>query len=223
MKGLESVMGRFGKVGGFSSLTVVAALFLSCQDRATPTAPTEASETGQASSLRMTPVPVSRSRSRDPVVVGEPHGSATATPTQASPPTQTATPALPTSTPTATKTPTPAGATIIRLRAVRWVWQWIQGPGTSAGNPSSSITLKSGQTYELHVFNGDIYDDVYQPHQFSGIFGWFAGSNLPYNSPDYIVKIVAPAPGTYGFSCQQFDCGPTARHEGMLGQIVVTP
>ena len=223
MKGLVSVMGRFGKVGGFSALTVVAALFLSCQDRATPTAPTlGSSEAGQASSGRMTPVPVSRAR--DPIVVGEPKGgNATATPTQPGLPPHTATPGPPTATPTPTKTPTPAGPTVIRLRAVRWAWQWIQGPGTTPGNPSPSITLKSGQTYDLHVFNGDIYDDVYQPHQFSGIFGWFAGSPLPYNSPDYVVRIVAPAPGTYGFSCQQFDCGPTAKHEGMIGYIVVVP
>src|SRR5262249_30140759 len=155
MKGLESVTGRFGKVGGFSSLTVVAALFLSCQDRAAPTAPTMgSSETGQASSGRMTPVPVSRSR--DPIVVGAPKGNATATHTQRGLPTHTARRAPPTATPTPTKTPTPAGPTVIRLRAVRWVWQWIQGPGTTPGNPSPSITLKSGQTYDLHVFNGDI-------------------------------------------------------------------
>jgi hypothetical protein len=224
MKGLESVIGRFGKVRGFLSLMVVVAMFLSCQDRATPTAPTMgSSETGQASSDRMTPVPVSRSRSRDPIVVGEPNGSASATPTQAGAPTHTATPGPPTATPTATRTPTPAGPTIIRLRAVRWVWQWIQGPGTTPGNPAPSITLKSGQTYQLHVFNGDIPDDVYQPHQFSGIFGWFAGATLPYNAPDYVVTIVAPAPGTYMFSCQQNDCGPTVRHEGMVGSIVVVP
>jgi hypothetical protein len=83
--------------------------------------------------------------------------------------------------------------------------------------------LKAGRTYELHVFNGDIYDSAYLPHYFSGIFGWFAGSPLPYSSPDYMVTIVAPAPGTYGFSCQEFGCGPTARHEGMLGSIIVVP
>jgi heme/copper-type cytochrome/quinol oxidase subunit 2 len=120
-------------------------------------------------------------------------------------------------------TPTPGAATVIRLRAVRWAWQWIQGPGTTPSNPSSSITLKTGQTYELHVLNGDIPDDVYRPHWFSGIFGWIAGSQLPYTSPDYVVTVVAPAPGTYGFSCQEFDCGPTAQHEGMLGSIVVIP
>jgi hypothetical protein len=112
---------------------------------------------------------------------------------------------------------------VIRLRAVRWAWQWIQGPGANPGNPSPSITLKTGQTYELHVFNDDIPDDVYQPHQFSGIYGWIAGSQLPYNAPDYVATIVAPAPGTYGFSCLQFQCGPTAQHEGMIGSIVVTP
>ena len=120
-------------------------------------------------------------------------------------------------------TPTPGATTLIRLRAVRWAWQWIQGPGTTPGNPSASITLKTGQTYELHVFNGDIPDDVYLPHWFSGVYGWIAGSQLPYNAPDYVVTIVAPAPGTYGFSCQEFQCGPTVQHEGMVGSIVVIP
>jgi len=120
-------------------------------------------------------------------------------------------------------TPTPASATVIRLRAVRWAWQWVQGPGANPASPSPEITLKTGQTYEIHVFNGDIPDDVYLPHQFSGIFGWIPGSQLPYNAPDYVVTVVAPAPGTYGFSCLQFQCGPTAQHEGMIGSIVVTP
>lgn len=226
-------MGRYGRFVASAGLALAAAVAFStsCQESSLPTAPSAGStEADQAGSGRMRILPVSGSHHTR--VVDAPAGSlsptfrsptATPSPTSSGGSPHTATPALPTATPTRTKTPTPTGVTVIRLRAVRWAWQWIQGPGTTPGNPSSSITLKSGQTYQLRVFNGDIYDDVYQPHYFSGIFGWIAGSDLPYNAADYVVTIVAPAPGTYGFSCQQFACGPTARHEGMLGSIIVVP
>jgi hypothetical protein len=113
------------------------------------------------------------------------------------------------------------------LRAVRWAWQWVGGPGTNPNNPSSSIHIKSGQKYSLHVFNGDIPDPDYQPHTFSGIleFG-VSGADLPWGGPTYVVAFTAPTvtvSTSYGFSCVQFYCGPVTKHEGMLGTVVVDP
>ena len=147
------------------------------------------------------------------------------TPT-AGPPAATPTPPPPTATPLPTPTPTPGAATVIRLRAVRWAWQWIQGPGTTPGNPAPSITLKGGQTYQLRIFNGDIYDDAYLPHYFSGIFGYISGAPLAYGAPDVVLTFTAPSVTSttvLGFSCQENGCGPVVRHEGMLGSIIVTP
>ncbi len=208
-----------------------------CPTRSFPTAPEVSSE----SSLEaVTPVP------RMPIVhVARPRRlssftpNATPTPTSApatatrtpssSTPTRTPPPPTPTRTPaspTPTLTPTP-GVTLIRLRAVRWAWQWIAGPGTTPGNPSPSITLKSGQTYSLHVFDGDIDDGVNQPHAFSGILEFsLSGVQLQYYAPDVVQTFTTPVvtqPTTYGFSCTDFYCGPVTRHEGMLGTVVVTP
>ena len=61
------------------------------------------------------------------------------------------------------------------------------GPGTTPSNPSPSITIKSGQKYTLKVYDGDLDDPAYLPHNFSGIleFG-FPGSALQYNAPDVV-------------------------------------
>lgn len=224
---------------------------LACPSNSLPTAPREAEGlssrevSADAPLDRMPLVKPSRGR-RLPGVSG---GTPTATPVGPAPtatrPAPTATPvtpgtpapptatnppaSTPTRTPTATptRTQTPSGPTIIRLRAVRWAWQWVAGPGTTPGNPSSSITLRSGRTYELRVFNGDIYDDAYQPHQFSGIleFG-VSGTVLPVGGSDYVSTFTAPvvtSSTTYSMSCMEFACGPVDRHEGMLGSIVVIP
>ena len=240
--------GRLAALGlGVPSLLAL----LACPSNSLPTAPREASvlSSREASSDppidRMTIVKPSRSR-RLPGVGG---GTPTVTPAGPVPtatrPAPTSTPATPgtpapstatnppastptrTPTPTQTRTQTPAGPTIIRLRAVRWAWQWVAGPGATPGNPQNSITLKSGRNYELRVFNGDIFDEAYQPHQFSGIleFG-VSGAVLPYGGADHVAVFTAPvvtSQTTYSMSCMEFACGPVDRHEGMLGSIVVVP
>lgn len=168
-------------------------------------------------SQRATPTPPNlRTATRGPTTV----------PTR-TPPRTTPTPP-PTLAPT--QTPTSTAPIVIRLRAVRWAWQWVAGPGTSLSNPSSSITLKSGQRYSLHVFDGDISDPNYEPHMFSGVLGLVSGVQLAYNAPDSVQVFTAPtvtSPAVYPFSCGNDLCvgatGDLTRHENMLGSIVITP
>ena len=230
---------NLGKAAGAAALVAVCAVLSDgCGERSLPTAP--AAESGESSAATGARMPVLPGGHRPGTMVRSTLAAGTtATPVPTSPaftptpaPTSivpTATPAAPSATPlppTPTRTPTPGGAaTLIRLRAVRWAWQWVQGPGVVVGSPS--INLKSGQRYSLHVFNGDIEDPTYAPHWFSGIleFG-VSGSQLPYNAADYVVDFTAPTVSvstTYGFSCMEFACGPTARHEGMVGTVIVDP
>ncbi len=220
-----SSLGRL--IGGAACVAVGAAFFTACSDGVLPTAPAardasaEAGEAPDANRIAVLPV----TRSHRTVAKTTPGAAPTATPT-AGPPAATPTPPPPTATPLPTPTPTPGPATVIRLRAVRWAWQWIQGPGTTPGNPASTITLKGGQTYQLRIFNGDIYDEAYLPHYFSGVFGYISGAPLAYGAPDVVLTFTAPSVTTttvLGFSCQENGCGPVVRHEGMLGSILVTP
>lgn len=211
-----------------------------CEDRSLPTAPVTAPstvESQEAPAARMQVVPAGRHRpgttSRTTPGTTPPTALPTTTPAfgvpTSTPVPPTATPAGPTATPvppTPSRTPTPGAATLIRLRAVRWAWQWVAGPpGYVSGAPS--INLKSGRVYSLHVFNGDIDDPAYAPHWFSGILEFaVSGSQLPIGGADYVVTFTAPTVSvstTYGFSCMEFGCGPVVRHEGMLGTIIVDP
>jgi len=228
------------RIGGLAAALACIAALTACPNRELPTSPVVSSSqrAEDAAGPRMPVVPASRHRggtlTRMTPGVTAPATTPTRTPTRTptsssfSTPTSVPTVGLPTATPTRTptRTPTQGAATLIRLRAVRWAWQWIAGPGATPGNPSSSITLKSGQTYQFHVYNGDIQDDAYQPHYFSGILGMIPGSQLPYGAADFVWTFTAPSvssPTNYGFSCMEFGCGPVARHEGMLGTIIVVP
>ena len=221
-------MTRFAKAVAAAVLGVIGLVLANaCEDRSLPTAPSPATRESQQAPIDHMPIlPAGRRRP----------GTTTRTTPGTSPPTAAptlpqATPTfgVPTSTPvppTPTRTPTPGSATLIRLRGVRWAWQWVGGPpGFVSGSPS--INLKSGQRYSLHVFNGDISDPAYAPHWFSGILEFaVSGAQLPYGAAEYIVTFTAPTVSvstTYGFSCMEFACGPVSRHEGMLGTIIVDP
>ena len=231
---------------GFGWLVAAIAAIVSlssCDDRSSPTSPSSTSAETAVDAVAVVPraavivAPGIRRRMTPGGGGGLPTATPThpsgATPTPTHPangtplptPTRTATP--PATTPTPTRTPTSGAAITLKLRGVRWAWQWIQGPGTTPGNPANSITLKSGQTYTLHITNGDIVDPDYLPHNFSGIleFG-VSGGVLDYGAPDLVRTFTAPtvsSPTPYAFSCMEFGCGPVARHEGMLGVIVVIP
>ena len=220
-------------LGGTVAIAVATVLGLTrCDSKSLPTAPRGGSAEGTSGEETTT--------DRMPIVLAprpgrfqqqSPTPTPTRTPTRAATSSATRTPTptsgAPTATPTPTRTPTPATVTTIRLRANRWSWGWVSGPGTTPSSPQPSITLKAGQTYSCHIYNGDSYDPVYQPHQFSGVPPLsLPGVVLQYNAADRVYMFTAPSVSqatTYSFSCEEFYCGPTDRHEGMLGTIIVNP
>jgi hypothetical protein len=223
-----------------------------CPTRELPTAPKTETERGIESQPAVERMPVvlsDRNRrhvgsdttpTRTPTRSGKtatpvPTSSGGATPTRT--PTRTPTPVLPTPTrtptplpATPTRTPTTAGPALIRLKGVRWQWQWIAGPPGSRGSDVTNITLKSGLTYSFHVFNGDIYDPAYGDHAFSGIIGLLSGTPLPNGGADHVQVFTAPTvtqTTVYPFNCTNDACGPPNRqaqtHEAMLGTITIIP
>lgn len=146
---------------------------------------------------------------------GTPAASPTATPS--APPsfsTPTPTPALPPA-PSATPTAVPA-AISIRLRGINWQWDFY-GAGLTAGG--ASITLRSGQSYEIEFFNDGPPDSSF--HTFSGIapLGLSAVSVAPGES---ITRSFTPRQtGTFEFACTNSACG--VGHDAMTGNISVVP
>ncbi len=229
----------------WKGLAVVAlgalALFgvVACPDRSLPSAPQAAAHSAPAGTeeevARMPIVRVVRTPR-----FGGPAPTSTVTTAATSGPTRTKSPTALPMTPTSTRTPTPirtptptqpAGPTIIRLKAQRYIWRWVAGPGAN-GN-SADITLKSGQTYTLKVFDADCPDLVLLPHYFSGnAFLGVSGVQLAYGSdcthlaPDQSQTFTAPvvtAPTQYSFLCMEGGCGNTTQHESMTGLIIVVP
>jgi len=172
-----------------------------------------------------TPIP------RMPVVVGgrrRPPGAtppvpiSTLTPTPVSPsPTATPTPPGPTPTPPSTPTPTPTGAPaiVIRLRAVDWQWDFYDVPGQPDGGPDA--TLRLGQTYELHVYNGGIPDTP--AHRFSGnsALGISGFGPLEVDGPEYVVTFRPAVVGAFSYICSESTCG--VGHDNMQGLITIRP
>ena len=171
---------------------------------------------------------------------GTPLPIATATPTAAAPtgtatrvPTRTATPTrppLPTRTASPTPTPTPpAGPVVVRLRAVDWQWDFVQGPNTGNTAPYpgiNTITLTRGVTYEFHVYNdGPVLDPPLPPHGFSGIAALgLNGGELDTGGPELVQTITPSATGDFPFLCTFTDCGTGPnQHDAMHGVIHVVP
>ena len=168
---------------------------------------------------------------------GTPFPTATATPTPSAPtgtatraPTRTATatrPPLPTRT---APTPTPpAGPVVVKLRAVDWQWDFVQGPDTEKTAPYpgiNTITLKRGLTYEFHVYNdGPVLDPPLPPHSFSGIAALgLNGGELDTGGPELVQTITPNVTGDFPFLCTFTDCGTGPnQHDAMHGLVKVAP
>src|SRR5262249_47829011 len=152
-----------------------------------------------------------------------------ATPTRSPtnpPPTMTPfptdTPAPPT--PTRTPTPSPARTIVLWLRGIPWQWDFSGPPETSISSTPpylglNTIVLRSGQTYELHI-----YDDAFQedrPHYFSGVAAiGLPGTPVAAGAPPTIVTFTPTSPGLFSFLCTNV-CGSSAQHDGMHGFIQV--
>ena len=156
---------------------------------------------------------------RMPIVRIPRRGTAAPSPTMtpSAPPsfsTPTPTPIVP---PTPSMTPTAVPAAIsIRLRGINWQWDFY-GAGLTGGG--ASITLRSGQSYEIEFFNDGPPDS--SSHTFSGIapLGLSAVSVAPGES---LTRTFTPRQtGTFEFACTNSACG--VGHDGMTGNISVVP
>ena len=178
-----------------------------------------------------------KSPTRTPTLTRTPAGptpTPTATPSSTPtgiPPTPTPTPTrtpTPTTSPTPTPTPTP-GPIVVKLRAVYWQWDFVQGPETSQTAPYpgvNTITLHVGQTYEFHIYNdGPVLDPPLNPHGFSGVAAiGLNGAALATGAPDVIQTITPGMTGNFPFNCTFTDCGTGAnQHDAMHGVIKVVP
>jgi hypothetical protein len=138
------------------------------------------------------------------------------------PPTPTATQTVPTPTPTptpvpATPTPTPTArpaAVVVDMVATDFQWT-INGGG-------ASFTMHVGQTYELHISDGD--PNGRAAHGFGGIpdLG-IAAQALQTGRPPTVVTFTPTASqtGTFLFSCNQPSCG--GGHSAMVGSFQILP
>ena len=132
------------------------------------------------------------------------------------PPTTTPTPAPPTVTPTPTATT--AATIVVDLTATQFQWTFSGADGASG----STLTAKVGQTYELHIRDGDRSGT--DAHGFSGIpsLGVSAFSPLTAGSSTPRIATFKPTSsqlGSHFFSCDQSSCG--SGHDNMLGTIRV--
>jgi hypothetical protein len=139
-----------------------------------------------------------------------------ATPPSAGP-TLTPTPIPPTPTPSPvppTRTPPPPAAVVVNMVATDFQWS-INGGG-------SQFVMHVGQSYELHISDGD---PVGRPvHGFSGIpgLGISAKSLQPGGAPAIVMFTPrAGQTGTFFFACNQPSCG--SGHSNMVGSIQVMP
>jgi heme/copper-type cytochrome/quinol oxidase subunit 2 len=124
----------------------------------------------------------------------------------------------PTPTPTLTPTPTPTvpASIVVNLVATRFQWSF-DGGGTN-------FTMHVGQSYELHISDGDV--PIGAAHGFSGIpaLGLSArdlASNPPATPFVVTVKPTAGQIGTFPFECNNGFCG--SGHSSMNGSIQVAP
>ena len=124
----------------------------------------------------------------------------------ASGPSPTATPVPP------TPTPTPSAAIVVNVVATDFQW--------SINGGDSSFVMHMGQTYELHIIDGDPSGRT--PHGFSGIpsLGISARGLQAGGAP--VVVTFTPRSGQAGnffFSCNQSSCG--SGHSDMVGTIQI--
>jgi heme/copper-type cytochrome/quinol oxidase subunit 2 len=131
----------------------------------------------------------------------------TATPTSR-PPTPTPTPVPP------THTPTPSAAVVVNMVATEFQWS-INGGG-------NQFVMHVGQSYELHISDGDPAGRT--PHGFSGIPGLgISAKSLQAGGSPSVVMFTPSAgqTGTFFFSCNQPSCG--SGHSNMIASIQVMP
>jgi hypothetical protein len=140
----------------------------------------------------------------------------TATPASAGP-TPTPTPVPPTHTPTSvppTPTPTPSAAIVVNMVATDFQWS-INGGG-------SQFVMHVGQSYEVHISDGDPAGRT--PHGFSGIPGLgISARSLQAGGSPVVVMFTPQAnqTGTFFFACNQPSCG--SGHSNMVGSLEVMP
>jgi hypothetical protein len=131
------------------------------------------------------------------------------------PPTPTATPTSAVPTPTPTPTPTARPATVV-VNMVATQFQWtINGGG-------SNFVMHVGQTYELHISDGDPVGRA--AHGFGGIPALgIAAQALQAGHAPIVVTFTPTAAqtGMFGFSCNQPSCG--SGHSAMLATIQIMP
>lgn len=126
-------------------------------------------------------------------------------------PTITAT-RTPSSTPTST--PTATAPIVIRLRGIAWQWDFY-APGVAGG---SSVSLRVGQAYELHVFNDAPADAP--SHTFSGIPGLgISGAIIAPSGAETVQTFTPSTTGNFPFLCTDSSCG--VGHANMLGSIQI--
>jgi hypothetical protein len=129
------------------------------------------------------------------------------------PPTPTATPTSAVPTPTPTPTARPANV-IVNMVATQFQWT-INGGG-------SNFVMHVGQTYELHISDGDPVGRT--AHGFGGIsaLGIAAQALAAGRAPTVVTFTpTASQTGLFVFSCDQSSCG--SGHSEMLGTIQVMP
>jgi hypothetical protein len=134
-------------------------------------------------------------------------------------PTATTTQSVPSPTPTptpgsVTPTPTPSAAVVVNMVATDFRWT-INGGG-------SSFVMHVGQTYELHISDGDPLGRA--AHGFGGIpeLGISAQALQAGRAPVVVTFTPnASQTGLFAFSCNQSSCG--TGHSEMLGTLQIMP
>jgi PKD repeat protein len=136
-------------------------------------------------------------------------GESTPTPTPPSSPSAT-----PSTSATPTPTPTPAAAIVVNLVATDFQWNFDGG--------GSTFNMRVGQTYQLHISDGDPIGRA--AHGFGGVPGLgIPARALQAGGAPVIVTFTPSASqtGVFVFSCDQPSCG--SGHSNMIGAIQVMP